>query len=84
MKYHDYNILSYSVDCREGVIAMNIGRPNQPEIANEKIIFSGVVGYHFKGAMGSIILDLEEKEIKEFIEKKSEAFAESYRLHGIP
>ena len=84
MKYHDYHILSYSVDCQEGVISLNLGRPDQSETPNEKIIFSGVVGYHFQDAMGSIILDLEEKEIKEFIEQNSEAFRESYRLHGIP
>jgi len=84
MKYHDYHILSYCVDCEEGVITLNIGCPKQPEIPNEKIIFSGVVGYHFHDAMGSIILDLTEKEIKEFLQQESEAFIESYRLHGIP
>ena len=84
MKYHDYHILSYSVDCQAGVITLDLGRPNQPEIPKEKIIFSGVVGYQFHDAMGSIILDVEEKEIREFIEERSETFTESYRLNGIP
>ncbi|MET3872708.1 hypothetical protein J3R74_002578 [Puniceicoccus vermicola] len=52
MKYHDYHILSYSVDCQEGVISLDLGRPSQPEISKEKIIFSGVVGYHFQDALG--------------------------------
>ncbi|MGJ8640923.1 MAG: hypothetical protein ACSHYA_16150 [Opitutaceae bacterium] len=84
MKYHDYHLLSYVVDCQGGLITLSLGRPAESEIPNEKIIFTGVVGYHFLDAMGSIILDIREEAMSEFFEQNFEAFRESSKLNGIP
>ncbi len=84
MKYHDYHILRYIVDCVSNEITFDIGYPYSPSVPEEKIVFSDVVGYSFQDALGSIILDIQEIDLKYFVETHASKFQKSFHLNGIP
>ena len=52
---------------------------------HEKVIrFSGVLGYRFRDALGSVLSDLEERQISDLLTENEIEMAESHRSSGIP
>ena len=84
MKYHDYHLSGYSVDCDSSVITLTLSWPYDKKTPNEQIIFTGVAGYHFRDAIGSIICSIEEADLGDFIRSKTEEFSQLNKAIGYP
>jgi hypothetical protein len=83
MKYHDYHLSGYSVDCESSIITLRLSWPYDKETPNEQIIFTGVSGYIFRDAIGSIICDIREVDLGEFIRSNKEELSERNKI-GCP
>ena len=58
--------------------------PYDEKKGSKEIVFEDVAGYHFKDAVGSVIFDLEEKEVNGFLEEHVSEFSASYQSIGFP
>lgn len=81
MKFHDYHLESYKVSERGERIEFNLvcGYPGE-QTGDSKISFTGVGLYNFINCDGTIITDIEEVSLKEFILSKEKELAEWNRM----
>ena len=84
MKFHDYHLESYKVSERGEKIEFDLvyGYPGE-ETDDSKIAFTGVALYNFINCSGTIITDIEEVSLKEFILSKEKELAEWNRMYGV-
>ena len=80
---HDNEIISYEVNLKNGVIIIQTNS-HWEKAPNVTITFSGVLAHWFDHHLpGSIILDLEKRELSEFFQYNKELL-ERGRLYNWP
>jgi hypothetical protein len=72
-KIHDNEIISYEVDLKNQKIIIHTQYNSSTLIEKTDIVFSNVLAHFFENQLqGSIIFDIEEYEIIQFIEDNSD------------
>lgn len=63
---------------------MRFSWPYDEKREPKEITFEGVAGYNFRDAVGCVIFDIEEREMKAFLDEHASEFSTSYRTFGFP
>jgi len=84
MTFHDWHLLGYSVASRGTEITLHLiwDYQGQP-LKHNNIIFSEVAAYNFMHTEGAIITDIEEVDVRQFINDHADFFTLSAKSLGL-
>lgn len=63
---------------------MRFSWPYDQTKESKEIVFEGVAGYQFRDAVGSVIFEIQERDLEGFLKEHEYEFLDGYRRIGFP